>query len=175
MNIINEIDGTVVKLFNGKSIDLIEIFNIDPDDLSEDFSSQAALYAYFSVLQAEAERELAISEFNVDQEYAISDEYWRHYKDKREEKYTEAVIKSLVIRDDSYINSRRTQIQLEYEVSLLKALTKALAQRADMLISLGAMTRQELSMTGMAIKERYDDVPKEVKTILAQRNKSDQV
>ncbi len=166
MSIIDEIDGTKLKLFNGKILDLLEIFYIDPESLSESFTRQASLYAYFGTLQAEAERQLAISKFDLEQAQAISDDYWRHYKDRREEKYTEAVIKSLVTRDSECIAKQNKKIQLDYEVNLLDAMTKALAQRASMLMSLGAMTRQEISMTGMMLKEQDDSIPKELKVIL---------
>jgi len=167
MSIIDEIEGTKLKLFNGKTIELVEIFAVDVEDLSVDFSQQAALYAYFSSLQVWAERQLSLAKFDSEQTYAERDDFFRHYKDKRDEKYTEAVIRSLVIRDDRYDEKEKKRIQLEYEVNLLKSLTRALAQRGDMLISLGAMTRQEMSMTGMTMRDKVlNDLPKDLRAIV---------
>lgn len=167
MSIIDTIEGTVLKLFNGTEVDLVEIFAVDVEDLSIDFSQQAALYAYFSTLTVEAERQLALAKFDTEQQYAAADNKWRHYKDRREEKYTEAVIRSLILQDSDYYKAEERRIQLDYEASLLKSISRALAQRADMLISLGAMTRQEMAMTGMNMREKVlNDLPKDLRTIV---------
>ena len=167
MTIIDEIEGTTLSLYNNKKIDLLEIFKIDEDNLSSAFMQQASLYAYFASLQAESELQLSKAQFALEQQQAMADEYYRAWMDKREKKYTEAVIKSLVVRDEEYAAAKDTVIQLEYEVNLLKALVKSLAQRADMLISFGAMTRQEMAMTGMNIRDKeLDDLPKDLKAII---------
>lgn len=172
MSIIDDIVGTKLTISKGKTFDLLEIFNVNPDDLSNAFAQQAALYAYFSTLQAEAERQLSISKFAVDQEYANADEFYRQDMERQEKKYTETVIKSLVIRDEDYTKKENSRITLEYEVNLLKSITRALAQRGDMLISLGAMTRQELSMTGMTMRDKaMDDMPKDVKSAIGAMRK----
>jgi hypothetical protein len=164
---LSEIEGTIVKLFNGKKVDIVEVFSIDENNLSEDFSQQAALMAYFSSITAEAEHKYALAKFDSEQEYAAADQFWRHEKDLIGEKYTEAVIKSLILRDDEYSSKEKKRMQLDYEVNLLKGITRALSQRAEMLISLGAMTRQEIAMTGMNMQEKVvDDLPKELKTIV---------
>ena len=139
-SIIDEIEGSEVTFFkNGKkkTIDIGKLFNIDEDNLTKEFANQASLYAYFSTLQADIERNLAIISIKRDQEYASADEYHRHYLDKREKKYTEAVIKSLVIRTEEYMIVDQEFVDATYDLNVIKAIVRALQMRAEMLISIG--------------------------------------
>lgn len=153
MSIIEEIEGTVVSFKQGDKLikfDIPEVFALDEANLSNDMMSQAALYAFFAAKLAEAEKELAKVEFTLDMEYAKADEDFRLDLDTNNRKYTEAVIKSLITRDESYQKVKNKQIEAQYVVDLLKAIVKALQMRAEMLISLGANMRQEMGMTGMS-------------------------
>lgn len=157
MSIIDDIKGskiTFVKSGVKKAIDISELFDIDEEDLTHEFAQQASLYAYFATLQAEAELELSHAALAKDQEYAACDEHHRKALDRREQKYTEAVIKSLVVRDQEYNDVYDRHAACQNDVEVIKAIVKALQMRAEMLISLGAHMRQEYSMTGMNIREK---------------------
>ena len=172
MTLIDEIAGSKITFsHNGvkKVIDIGNLFDINEDNLTKEFATQASLYAYFATLQAEAERLQAKAEMKKDQEYAKSDEYWRAYLDKREKKYTEAVIKSNVIRDEDYDKANNALINITYDLNVIKAIVRALQMRAEMLISLGAHLRQEYSMTGMSVNKAFDEATRAVKEKLSKK------
>lgn len=157
MSIIEDIQGSKITFKKGdesRSIDIAELFDIDEANLTREFSRQASLYAFFATLQADAEYELANASLDKDQAYAVADDKNRKYMDKREMKYTEPVIKSLVIRDEDYQAKYDDWAWAEHEVEALKAIVKALQMRAEMLVSMGAQLRQEYNMTGMNVRER---------------------
>jgi len=167
MPILDDIQGTKVKFRHGSKeleFDIMDVFDIDNDDLSKEFSKQPALFAYFSALQADAERLTALAEFDRDAEYAAADEAYRHALDLQDKKYTEAVIRSNVLQDEDYDAANRKFLEFQYFSNLLKLIVRALSQRSEMLISLGAQIRQEISMTGMNVREKsYKDAVVDVK------------
>jgi hypothetical protein len=164
-----EINDTtiIIKDMNGKDkkFDLADIFYIDENTLTEEYSRQAATHAYFTTALAAAEHRAAKLSMRLEQSYADADEYWRKEYDDMGKKYTEAVIKSLVIRDEEYGEIKVNYQDTQYEVDLLKAIVNSMRIRADMLVSLGAHIRQEYEMTGMSIRDReFDKVVDNVKS-----------
>src|SRR4030066_297364 len=149
-----DLEGRVTVTIRGKKqeYNIAELLEIDETNLSKEFASQAALFGFFATAQAEAEMEVGKLSVSKDQEYATSDEFWRADFDKREKKYTEAVIRSSVIRDEEYVLADQDFHTAEHNANMLKMIVKALGQRAEMLISLGAHLRAEAEMTGMSIK-----------------------
>jgi hypothetical protein len=172
MSIIDDIQGSKISFVRKgvqKSVDISELFDIDENNLTAEFAHQASLYAFFATIQADAERELAHTALEKEQEYASADEYHRRSLEKKEQKYTEAVIRSLVMRDEDYEKAYNAYALAQQEVDILKAIVRALQMRAEMLISLGAQLRQEYSMTGMnvrdnAYKAAIDDAKKALKS-----------
>lgn len=167
MSIIDDISGTKVVV-QGKELDLSDLFDIDENDLTREFATQASLYAYFATLQAKVERDVVAESIKKDQEYASADEHWRQWYTEREKKYTEAVIRSDVIRDEDYMIAEDSYNMAVHDLNIVKALVRALQQRAEMLISMGAHLRQEYSMTGMTIKQHeHETAVKKAKETLA--------
>lgn len=177
MDIIKDIDGTVITIaVNGveKAFDISKLFAVDENDLVKEFSRQAAVYAYFGVAAAEAEHNAARCDFNVDQEYAQADAAARDELDKDGRKYTEAVVKGMVLTDAQYVEIVERALLAKYDHKVLKAITAAMEQRANMLISMGAFIRHEIDQTGMNIRERsldkaVDDVKETLKARKAKR------
>ena len=153
-----------------KSIHLDDVLEIHEDRLTEHFAQQASIFGYFSIQLAEAERILSKVKTEAEQEYSAADEHYRKMYNELEQKYTEAVIKSDVVRDLDYNKVLDRQRNLERNVSILKSIVNALKMKADMLISMGAHLRQEYDMTGMSIRQqKMDEAVEEVKSTLKMR------
>jgi hypothetical protein len=172
-DIIEAIKGTKVTLRTAtglKTMDVEQLFTINADNLSHEFATQASIYAFFSVLQAQAEDASSRADFTKDQEYAVADQYYRDRYDAEGKKFTEPSIKATVMTDQTYTEACNRRADKVFEAALLKALVKAMDQRAEMLVSLGSHLRHEADMTGMNIRESaYRDSVTEVKKVLDQR------
>jgi len=167
-------DTTIeVKSQTGKKVfNLGDVFSINETELSKEYASQASLYAYFAQLSAFADHSVMIKDLSRDQEYARADEACRAELERNNKKYTEAVVKSMILQDVDYDKAYKRHAQAVYDASLLKSIVRALEQRANMLISLGSHLRHEDSMTGMNIRERqFTDSVENAKKIMKDRVK----
>lgn len=172
--LIQDIQGT--KLFirteggGTKEIALGSIFDINEQALSSEFASQASLYAYFSVLAVRADDVLAKASFDKEQEFALASLSYREAAEKSDKKATEGSIQAQVNADEAYTKKVSAETSAKYDARLLKALVSALEQRANMLISMGAMLRHEAEMTGMNMKERvYEKSIEDAKKVLSEK------
>jgi predicted nucleic acid-binding Zn-ribbon protein len=176
-SIIEEISGSIITvrtLRGSKKFDIGKLFMIDQDNLSNEFATQASMYVFFAVATAEADRQLAMKSLLYDQEAADADESYRKELDAAGTKYTEAVIKSMIVRDEDCIKVKNEKENAEYELNILKAIVKAFEQRAMMLQSLGSHLRHEYDMQGMNIRDDASarlssKVTDEVKTVIKRR------
>lgn len=180
--IIKDIEGTSfsVRTENGgyRKFTVADIFNIDETDITKEFMQQASLYGFFATISAMAEDVANRADFDKDQEYAQADIAWRESFEQNSRKYTEAVVRSTVMTDAGYVRAVERHLKTEYDFKLLKAIVRALEQRADMLVSLGSHLRHEEGMTGMTIKERQLQAQEnDIKSILrkARQNPDEQV
>lgn len=175
-NIIDEIIGTIITVNTSrgkKSFDLAKLFLIDENNLSKEYMEQAASYAFFSVLIADAERNVSKRDLLKDQEYAAADEAYRKILVEKGEKFTEAVVKSQINLDEDYQNAVNAYEDAKYELNILKALVKAYEQKANMLQSLGNHLRSEYSMMGMHVEEKeISNKVKGMKDVISKRRKS---
>lgn len=149
------IDDVEMKL-NGKEISVKELLEIDEADLSTEFAAQAARYAYFAVLEAQAERKLldATEARKIEEATAFA-----YYKSDSEsipagsKSVTDGYANQLVRLDEDCIEAKRLEIDLQHDYKIMRAISAAFHMRADMLRSLGAALRHEQDMTGMATRE----------------------
>lgn len=156
--------GSIAITDAGKrvEIDLADVLEIDEQDISKEYTRFAAVYGYFASMLARADRALAIADARTEQAYAEADDFWR--EENKGEKMTEARIKSLIMLDEKYIQTKDAEIQAKYNHQVIKALVNALDKKGEMLISLGAHIRQEANMTGMTMRDKeMDDAVKRVK------------
>lgn len=151
-DVLSLLGGTKIRV-KGKEIDLESVFRISEDDLSREFMQQASMYAYFAVAQAEAEHQANMAELSSDQEQAAADSEFRSQLETQGRKFTEAVIKGLVIQDDIVAGRIKILNDKKYQQKLLKAVCSALEMRAQMLQSLGSHLRHEYEQTGLTTKE----------------------
>lgn len=155
-----------------EKLDVEKLLTIDQSNLAEEFTKQAATYAYWSGQLAEAERIRAVVDNRKDQEYAAADAYYRDELDSKGQKYTEAVIRGLVTRDEDYQKFVEEMHNADYVYNALRGLLKALDMRSSMLISLGATLRAEQDMTGMTIRDRrMQETVEEVKSTVNKARK----
>lgn len=148
------------------------MFEIDEEDLDREYREQSALYAYFITKTSEADDLHAQAVTNKELVYAQADEYFRQKSDSLGVKVTEKRIESLIIQDEEYGNALDNERKTKLQHTILKGIVRAMEQRANMLISLGAHRRAELDMTNMTIKRTdHDDDVGELKSRLRRMNR----
>ena len=178
-SVIEEISGSIIVVRTMKGnvkFDIGKLFNIDQDNLSKEFATQASMYGFFAILAAEADRIYAMKTLLCEQEYAAADESYRAQMDLDGKKYTEAVVRSCVVRDEEYSKMLTEKENANYELDIIKAIVRAFEQRSMMLQSLGSHLRHEYEMQGMNIRERDSETFAEksvdnVKQAISQRRR----
>lgn len=151
-DVLSLLDGTKIKV-RGKEIDLENVFHVEEADLSREFMQQASMYAYFAVAQVDAEYNANTVELDKDQEEARADAEFRTQLEITGKKYTEAVVRGLIVVDESVSEKAQKLNDARYQQKLLKAICSALEMRAQMLQSLGSHLRHEYEQTGLTTKE----------------------
>lgn len=151
-DILSLLGGTKIRV-KGKEIDLEDVFHVEEANLSTEFMQQASMYAYFAVAQVDAEYNANMVELDKDQEEAQADSEFRTQLEITGKKYTEAVIKGLIVQDEAVSKKIRNLNGVRYQQKLLKAVCSALEMRAQMLQSLGSHLRHEYEQTGLTTKE----------------------
>ena len=130
--------------------------DIDQADLSNEFATQAARYAYFAVICAEARANRDTAEAFMKRDHAEAFVFYKgsdeHIPDGSRT-VTDGLANMLVAQDVDCIRTKNAHIEAERQFRIMDALVKTLEQRANMLISLGAQLRSEADMTGMIIKD----------------------
>jgi hypothetical protein len=135
------------KEFNGT---IRDVLLINEANLSSEFERQPSTYAYFAALMefavADVEhKKLAFSVMEANLDSVKRTEL------KDQTKVTEAVIRSAIIKDQKYQLLSEELIEAQRQLGILKGLVKALEQRKDMLIQLGASKRQEMVLSDFGI------------------------
>lgn len=139
-------------------VNVDDLFYIDNTDLTTEYSKQAAYYARYTTLAARANLDAKKSTVHREREYAELDEHYREELRENGIKVTEPMIKEAIRNDEDYAEAVDAEVDAKHKHAILKSICEALKMRADMLISMGAHMRQEMSMTGMSIKDkRFQD------------------
>jgi len=159
-----DLDLNIKVEIGGKDVSVSDLLSVDETDLSSEYAAQAARFAYVAVLKAQAKRQWGETERARKEEEANA---FVAYKSDPEsipegsKTVTDGFAKQLVDSDLAVNDLRKKEIEAEYGYRLLEALSDALSQRAQMLISLGADLRQEMDQTSMHLLESADDRLKE--------------
>lgn len=174
--LIKIVDGMTVKVKTDtgyQSISLGRLFTIEDLELIDEFATQSSLYAYFSILAAKAEHASSMAAFDANQERANSDLFYREKLAENAQKATEPAIKAMIDLDEDVIKATTAEHLAKLDFRIIKALTSALEQRANMLVSMGAYARHEMDQTNLNIRKRaYDNSVEETKKMLrAHKNK----
>lgn len=152
MNDFSDYYDQELTLPDGKSTTYAQLLVIDKDNLSAEFASHAAWLGYIGVLSAEAEADYEQAKLELETLYAEKDAQARLEFNSKNVKFTEKMIEAWVNMDGAYINAQQAKVEALKMYKILRALETAMKEKGSMLVSLGAMVRQEMDMTGMQIK-----------------------
>lgn len=143
--------NTVVAL-DGMEVTMRELFEVFADDLSSEYAKQAPRLAWLGVLEARAEANFVAAKNAREREYAKAQRYYRTPgKTPNDIKVTDAAVDALCKTDIGYVEALDKEADaLEYH-KIVKALSYAMRQRGDMLVSLGATQRSEFDSTAMHV------------------------
>ena len=133
------------------------------DDLTTEFKEQPSLYAYIAILAARAEALLLDAKSYKEELYAKTDKEVRKDLSLAGEKITEPRVKQEIQLCRGYVEAIEYEIEIHEQYLIMKALTRTMDMRAQMLISLGAHLRTEAEQTGMLInqtKKAIEDIRK---------------
>lgn len=139
-------------------------------DLNDAFLNQAGLYAYYGVLAARAAAQAASTKLLRDvTEAKVSQEVRSRALDDKE-KVTEAVISERVTLDPRTKAVNKAYIRATEIEGELKSAAEAMRQRRDMVIQLGASSREEAKGTArMSLNTGVTDRASELKSRLAKK------
>ncbi len=162
----SDIDNVLKReqvLLDGKTYTIGEFIGINPDELVNEFRSQAARYMYVASLETLAEerytnakartKELAAIVSLEHREIGIPEEFRATTS-----KMTEAFLNSLVDADDVYLNAIEEENHAYVDLKKMKIFTHSMRMRGEMLISMGATLRREWDQIGIS------DVKRELKS-----------
>lgn len=143
-----------VYISDEEIIDL-ELDGIVPitNDLNKEFTGQPSAYAYIAMLAARAEAAWRDSKVMAERVYAETDGEVRRDLKLADEKVTEGKVAQEIKLRCGYQEAQDNEIWMHEQHLIMKALTNAMAQRAQMLISYGAHLRAEGDQTNMLIKD----------------------
>lgn len=123
------------------------------DDLTTEFKEQPSLYAYVAVLAARAEALWLDSKRYSEQIYAETDKEVRTDLAMSGEKTTEGRVAQEIQLRRGYRDALDNELDCHEQHLIMRALTRAMDMRAQMLISLGAHLRTEAEQTGLLINQ----------------------
>lgn len=120
-----------------------EDISINMVDLDNAFITQASLFAHYGTQAAKASEQADNLKLLLDVKEAQLNTEHRETFMKSGAKVTEAMIANAVMTDPRYIRVRKAYNESKGVLEMLKASTEAFRQRKDMLIQIGATTREE--------------------------------
>ena len=123
------------------------------DNLSAEFSEQPSMYAYIAMLAARAEACWLTGKRELENAKAQTDQEVRRDLASGGEKFTEAKVAAEIEMRRGYRDAVQYELVVHEQHLIMRALEQTMAQRAQMLISLGAHLRAEAEQTGMLIKD----------------------
>lgn len=163
-----KLDFDVTVHVDGKDVSVRDLLDIDETNLSNEYASQSARYAYFAVLEQQAhviwqqakearEREEAAAFVSYKNDESQVPKGGRSVSDKLAEE---------LVSDDAECNvAKDIEMEAEHDYLVLRAVTRAFYMRASMLQSFGANLRHEHDMDGISIREG-DDYIRDMKSII---------
>jgi hypothetical protein len=122
---------------------LDEHLYIDRNDLNSEFAEHAERFAYYATCFEIAADKYRRYEIDLKRMYAFLDAEKRGEMHHNGVKTTEKMIENMVITDDRYVALQAEAMEAEKQLGLLKAARDSMAQRKEMLVSLGANQRTE--------------------------------
>lgn len=119
---------------------------IDQTNLNDELATHAEKYAYYGFLAAIAATKAAYAKMESEQLYArIDHEKRRAAQQVPGFKYTEKMAENEVITDPRYIEQQKKYLDTKLLSDQLTEAARAMAQRREMLVQLGGISRQQMS------------------------------
>lgn len=118
--------------------------NINPNDLQTGFMTQAGLFSWYAEKAAQAARQADRAKQRRDIIYAKLAQKIRTQAAEAGVKVTEAAIEEQVRISNEYVNACTQYYDAQMIEKLAESAVEAFRQRRDMLVQLGAMSREEL-------------------------------
>lgn len=148
----SELDTKVTV--EGRAISIKEILEINQQDLNNEFATQAARYAYFGVLAANAQHAWFIAKNKSKELYSAL--FAEAKADQNNipaggRTVSDSTADSLVLLDPEYIEIQQAELDAQLSAQILKVLADSFDQRSRMLHELGNMAANEQRMTGMQV------------------------
>lgn len=166
------LDLDVKVAVDGKVYRVGDVMDVDQADLPNEFAAQAALYAYFAVLAAEAE---AAYDKAVDERKDMEAAAYMYYKNDTDSipsgsrSVSDGTADKLVQTDEEVQEAYDYELASKRDWKILRAMADSLKMRADMLQSIGAHLRHEYDMTGMVTRERRDSTADDLREHIRNR------
>ena len=166
---------TVKTKSSENTIDLAKDLQIDPANINEAFCEQPAKFAWWATVAAQARALVEKKKAEIDQteEYMKKtlmgelDAEVRTTLDMNGEKVTESKVLNGIYAHERYqetqkkvFDLREELLDLQQKSTVLDIARDAMNQRKDMLISLGAQIRQELTNVELTMKEKSINMKK---------------
>jgi hypothetical protein len=139
-------------------INLDEYVPIDGTILSLEFVQHATKYAYLAMLCSRAEAMYMAAKQKADDDEKVA---YLTVKNTAV-KVTDETAKCFAATDAQVLTSKDAELYYRAQYSLLKSVVDAMYHRKDMLISLGAQSRAEGSMSGAMINTDVGEAARKV-------------
>jgi len=117
--------------------------SFSPDNLTDAFMQQAALFAYYATLSARAQHQADKRKHALEIVEAKAGLQIREAMAAKKEKVTEGIITSRVQLNDVVVKATSDYNEAKMIAALCKSTTEAFSQKRDMLIQSGADQRGE--------------------------------
>ncbi len=124
---------------------LEDVVNIDPLNIDEHFRKVPAELAYYNQQYADASEAYLIAKAEVERQHAICYDSLSSELDEKGKKLTVTAIEAKVQLDNHYHAAKVMMIKHDTEKVRLRAKVDVVATKKEMLISLGAHIRVEMS------------------------------
>lgn len=148
-----------------------ELFDIDETNLTREMAQHSSRFGRIAVWLGKAEYVESIRKQEKETEYGIVDNAIREEFAESKAKITEGIVKAAVLTDEQYITVASEYDRASAVATMFKHILNGMKNKSDMLISIGAQLRAEMSMTGMIIKDDYDKSVDNLKEVLSHKKK----
>jgi len=124
-------------------IDLADL-DIDPERLEHEFKMQSSLFCHYSLQHIKALNALRRKKAQKEELHAFLDLHYRDNFNADGIKFTEAMVRSKIIQDERMLKLEAEILELESIVGIFKVVVDSFDQKGNMLVSLGALRREEM-------------------------------
>lgn len=130
------------KFIDGEHLD--KDLTLSESNLTEHFIEQAGLFAYYAKAAALAQHQCDKAKLNLELVTSTLDSAIRTELTEEKVKITEALIDNKIKVTSEYAEAQECYLNAKLVVALCKAAVDSMSQRKDMLVQVGAYSREEM-------------------------------